>query len=301
MQSRETAGHFLERHGKEYSDAGQFNVYKIEDEFDECISLPPNRRDFYKISLVVECEGVLSYADKVIHIKDNAISFSNPMIPYSWESLSDRQTGYFCMFTEDFVNNQLKTESLSASPLFRVNGNPVLFPDQKSMAFLAGIFEQMLMEMKSSYINKYELLRSYVQIIIHEALKIAPPENYYQPGSSSNRISDLFLELLERQFPIVSPQHVIHLKNAGEFASQLAVHTNHLNRALKETTGKTTTEHIAERMIQEARALLLHSNWDIAEIGYCLGFEHPSNFNIFFKKQMGLTPNRFRKQPVTVS
>jgi AraC-like DNA-binding protein len=237
----------------------------------------------------------------VIHIKDNAISFSNPMIPYSWESLSDRQTGYFCMFTEDFVNNQLKTESLSASPLFRVNGNPVLFPDQKSMAFLAGIFEQMLMEMKSSYINKYELLRSYVQIIIHEALKIAPPENYYQPGSSSNRISDLFLELLERQFPIVSPQHVIHLKNAGEFASQLAVHTNHLNRALKETTGKTTTEHIAERMIQEARALLLHSNWDIAEIGYCLGFEHPSNFNIFFKKQMGLTPNRFRKQPVTVS
>jgi AraC-like DNA-binding protein len=164
------------------------------------------------------------------------------------------------------------------------------------MTFLIGIFEQMLTEMSSSYKNKYELLRSYVQIIIHEALKIELPENHYRPGASSNRISDLFLELLERQFPVTSPQDVIRLKNASEFASQLSVHTNHLNRSLKEITGKTTSEHIAGRMIKEARALLLHSNWDIAEVGYCLGFEHPSNFNIFFKKQTGQTPNHFRRQ-----
>jgi AraC family transcriptional activator of pobA len=47
--------------------------------------------------------------------------------------------------------------------------------------------------------------------------------------------------------------------------------------------------------------LLLHSSWDIAEIGYCLGFEHASNFNIFFKKQTGQTPNHFRRQPVAIA
>jgi AraC-like DNA-binding protein len=106
--------------------------------------------------------------------------------------------------------------------------------------------------------------------------------------------------LLESQFPIASPQHPIGLRNAHEFADQLAVHTNHLNRALKETTGKTTTELISERLIREAKALLLHSNWNITEIGYGLGFDHASNFNIFFKKGSGQTPNQFRKRVVEV-
>jgi len=86
------------------------------------------------------------------------------------------------------------------------------------------------------------------------------------------------------------------LKTANEFAVQLNVHTNTLNRALKESTGKTTTEWIAERMTKEAKALLQLSNWDIAEIAYSLGFEHSSNFIIFFKKQTDITPLQFRKE-----
>lgn len=140
-----------------------------------------------------------------------------------------------------------------------------------------------------------------MQIIMHEALKIQPPENFYKPTNTSERICSLFMQLLERQFPIDSPNQIIKLKNANEFATQLNIHTNHLNKALKEIIGKTTSECIAERNSKEAKALLLNSNWDIAEIGYSLGFEHPSNFNIFFKNKTGQTPNSFRKQDVTIS
>ncbi|HQU84956.1 MAG TPA: helix-turn-helix domain-containing protein, partial [Pyrinomonadaceae bacterium] len=69
---------------------------------------------------------------------------------------------------------------------------------------------------------------------------------------------------------------------------------NHLNRALKETTGKTTTELIAERMTQEAIALLKHTNWNVSEIAYTLGFEEPTHFNNFFKKRTQQTPTKFR-------
>jgi AraC family transcriptional activator of pobA len=300
MQSKETIADFYHRHGKDYSEAGQFNVYRIED-FNRAASFPHNRRDFYKITLTTKAEGILSYADKVIPINNHALIFSNPLIPYSWGRISGNETGFVCLFTEDFINKQLKTDSVAGSPLFKAGGNPVLFPAPATISFLVNIFEQMLTEIQSSYVNKYELLRSYVQIIIHESLKIAPPDDFYKPGTSAARISSLFLELLERQFPIVSPQHTLHLRNANEFAEQLSVHTNHLNKALRETTGKTTTEHIAEKMIKEAKALLLHSNWTIAEIGYCLGFEHSPNFNIFFKKQTGQTPNHFRKQMNAVS
>lgn len=78
-------------------------------------------------------------------------------------------------------------------------------------------------------------------------------------------------------------------------ADQLAVHPNHLNRAIRETTGKTTSELIAGRIIKEAKALLQHSDWDITTIGYALGFNYCSNFNLYFKKNTGENPGNFRR------
>ena len=105
----------------------------------------------------------------------------------------------------------------------------------------------------------------------------------------------MFTELLERQFPIESPARRLGLHSASDFAQQLAVHVNHLNRCVRDTTGKTTTAHIAERLASEARALLRHTDWNVAEVGYSLGFDEPAHFNYFFKKQTGQTPSAFRQ------
>jgi AraC-like DNA-binding protein len=75
------------------------------------------------------------------------------------------------------------------------------------------------------------------------------------------------------------------------------VHVNHLNKAVRELTGKTTGQHIAGRMIAEAKALLQHTSWSTAEIAYALGFEYPTYFNNFFKKHTGTTPSAVRTLP----
>jgi len=300
MSNKETLTEFYAQHG-ETVPQGQFNVFRIEDFGCARTYLPPNRRDFYKVSFVTQTEGILSYSDKSIHIKGPCLTFTNPMIPYSWQPLNDTPLGYFCVFTEDFIDGSLKNGGLSQSPLFKLGNNHLFIPQDDKLPFITGIYENMIAEMQSSYSNKFDLIKSYLQILMHEALKMQQPDSYYQAGNASQRISNLFIELLERQFPIDSPNQVISLKNANEYATQLSVHTNHLNRALKETTGKTTSEWIAEHLIKEAKALLLHSSWDIAQIGYCLGFEHSSNFNIFFKKETGHTPNQFRKEVASIS
>ena len=74
----------------------------------------------------------------------------------------------------------------------------------------------------------------------------------------------------------------------------LSVHVNYLNSSVKEVTGKPTTTHIAERIISEAKALLQHTDWNIAEIAYALGFEYPTYFNNFFKKKTGHIPKSVR-------
>jgi AraC family transcriptional activator of pobA len=300
MQKPETIEEFYQRYGRGQPDAGQVAIYRIEDVATPA-SFPHIRRDFYKIKLLCNAQGTLSYADKNVAVQACALIFANPLIPYSWQRLAGRETGYVCMFTEEFITQQLRPASLANSPLFRVGGTPVLFPPPEVVQRLSALFEQLLAEIKSTYVHKYDLLRTYIQLMLHESLKLAPVVPAYQVGTSAARLTALFLDLLDRQFPLASPQHTIQLKNANEFARQLAVHTNHLNKALKEVTGKTTTEHIAEKLLREAKALLRHSNWSLAEIGACLGFEHASNFNIFFKKHAGQPPSQYRRQPAALS
>ena len=118
--------------------------------------------------------------------------------------------------------------------------------------------------------------------------------NFHSYVNAASRVSSLFLELLERQFPIDSPTLVLKLKNPADYAASLSVHINHLNRSVKEVTGKTTTAHIASRIIREAKALLQHTDWNISAIAYSLGFEYPSYFTLFFKKNTGLAPTQLR-------
>ena len=295
MPSRESIAEYYQRYGQGTPNAGQVSAYRIED-FAPTDSFPHLRRDFYKIKLLCNAQGIISYADKTVAVQQPALIFANPLIPHAWERLGGQTTGYACLFTADFMTQQLKTASVANSPLFRVGGSPVLFPPPEVVSRLSSLFELLLAEMQSSYIHKYDLLRTYIQTIIHESLKLAPAPPAYQPGTSAARLSALFLELLDRQFPIASPQHTLPLRNANEFARQLAVHTNHLNKALREVTGQTTTAHIAAKVVAEAQALLQHSDWSLAEIGYCLSFEHASNFNLFFKKHTGQSPSRYRRE-----
>jgi AraC family transcriptional activator of pobA len=74
------------------------------------------------------------------------------------------------------------------------------------------------------------------------------------------------------------------------------VHINHLNKVLKETTGLTTTELIAGRILQEAKALLRHTNWSIAEIADSLGFSDVAHFANSFKRETSISPGAFRNQ-----
>jgi AraC family transcriptional activator of pobA len=74
-----------------------------------------------------------------------------------------------------------------------------------------------------------------------------------------------------------------------------------LNRAVRDATGKTTTEHLNDRIIAEARALILNTDWNVAEISYSLGYEYPTYFNNFFKKRTGTNPKAVREEHAVTS
>ncbi|MDF7815792.1 AraC family transcriptional regulator [Hymenobacter sp. YC55] len=273
---------------------GQANVFRLEDVMAPSAEpVPYSRRDFYKITLIRGC-NVYHYADKSLAVNEPTLLFFNPQVPYTWQSLSDDTSGFFCIFREEFFTGW-GNPSLLELPLFRPGGETAFPLTATQDAEVSALYEKMLTELNSDYSLKYDLLRNYVSEVIHYALKLRPSEVRYQHPDAKSRLTAVFLELLERQFPIEFPSRRFGLRSARDVAQQLAVHVNHLNRCVRDTTGKTTTEHIAERLTSEAHALLRHTDWNIAEIGYSLGFDEPAHFTYFFKKQTGLAPSGVRR------
>jgi AraC family transcriptional activator of pobA len=271
-----------------------FNVFQIEN--DGTATRTYSRKDFYKICLTTG-KSIIHYADKSFEAEGTVLFFGNPHIPYSWETISTSYVGYTCLFSEEFLKSD-RSESLQHSPLFKIDGTPILKITEQQRTFLNTLFQKMMEEQQTDYAHKDDLIRNYINLIIHEALKMQPSKDYTSNNNAQSRITSVFLELLERQFPIETNEKPLELKTAQDYSTVLSLHVNYLNRAVKSTTGKSTTTHISERITREAKALLQHTNWNIAEIAYALGFEYPTYFNNFFKKNTGTNPKSFRLEMV---
>jgi AraC-like DNA-binding protein len=274
-------------------DLGHFNVFSLKPfSGKNAKPVPYKQRDYYKIT-VLEGKAEVYYADKSIQVQKQALAFSNPRIPYKWEGIENIMGGYFCIFNTEFFR---QFGNLNDYSVFQPGGTHVFEVTEGQLEVINNHFKRMMEEISSNYIHKYDVLRTIVLELLHLAMKMQPSVAFEkQTGNASHRISTLFTELMERQFPIENTNQNVILRTASDFAKQLNVHVNYLNRAVKETTGKTTTEIISERILQEAKVLLRHSDLAVSEIAYSLGYSEPAHFNNFFKKHLHMSPVQFRK------
>lgn len=274
------------------NEIGHFNLFRHEPYVEgKPTSIPYRRRDFYKINMV-KGNSQVHFADQVVEIKKQALAFSNPLIPYKWEHLDKLREGVYCIFNQQFFH---QFGQLNQYEVFQPGGTHIFELTDAEANYVSGIFDRIETEFKTEYKYKYDVIRNLIFEIIHFALKIQPsgkPEKQQQ--NAAQRIAFLFLELLERQFPIDDSHPTVQLRSASDFADQLNVHVNHLNRSVKESTQKTTTQLIAERVLQESKILLRHSTWSVSEIAYALGFAEVTHFNNFFKKHTNSSPLKFR-------
>ncbi len=280
------------------NDIGHFNVFNIRDLYKTCTAkptMPYNRRTYYKISLI-KGKNKVEYADKVIDIEQYAILFATPKIPYKYTPVDTEQSGHFCVFTKDFITKSNSGLLIDEIPIFNSNSDFIYQINEEQAQDFELIFSKMHSEISSDYAFKYDLLRNYVIELIHYGQKLKPIASSKNSINAATRISTLFIELIERQFPIESQTQVLQLRTAKDYADTLQVHVNHLNKTLKEFTGKTTTEIISSRIIQEAKMLLRQTNWNISEIAYSLGFEEVAHFSNFFKKQTETSPLTYREK-----
>ncbi|MCC9042834.1 helix-turn-helix domain-containing protein [Myroides sp. M-43] len=252
---------------------------------------PLNKRNYYKLSYL-KTKSKFFDGTRIIELEGPSLFFSNPVSHYTFEPVSEYPEGYFCLFNNNFLGYK---SNLLKSILAHLHENPIYLLTPKQDEFISFIFKRMNDESDQKYAQKYELLRNYIEIIIHQSNKLNASYTVDPSINAPQRLCARFLEILEKQFPITRTNTAIKLKTPGDFAELLNIHVNHLNHTLKKTLGKCTTDCIQERILIESQKLLKSTTWSVAEIGYCLGFEYPTYFSSFFKRYTRLTPNEYRK------
>lgn len=273
---------------------GHFNVFPLESPAigKNAKSLEYGRREWYNIVLVFG-GGIYQHSRKEYKVKNHAIAFSNPHTLFGWLERNKITKGFYCLFNEQFLNKYKRIIEFS---MFKANALPLYELSAKDAKAIELLFKRMFVELNSNYLYKYDVIKLLVEDILHITMKSATYDTEaHNTPTASKRITLQFLELLERQFPIESANQVLKLTTASNFAKQLNVHVNHLNKSVKENTEKSTTSIIKERILQEAQTLIQYTDWNISEIAYALGFKETTHFNNFFKKSTGLPPTQYRQ------
>ncbi|MCW3462704.1 AraC family transcriptional regulator [Chitinophaga nivalis] len=254
-----------------------------------------SRRDYYKISLLSKGSGTFTIGEQRFEIDGPTLLFINPFELKTWRQSSAEQEGYYCLFTEQLFESRHNQEDLLQYPLFQLGAQAVFKLSPATTEYLQSIFRQLMREYHENAAFKQEAILIYLKLLMLEGKRIAAQnQTPVRVLTAAQLLAQKFTDKLEKQFPIEYTHQQLPLKTAKEFAQVLNTHPNHLNACVKSVTGRTVSEHIRQRMLLEARLLLIHTDWHIAEIAWCLGFEDPGNFTHFFKNHSGQSPHLYR-------
>lgn len=256
---------------------------------------PYNRRDFYKVSLIIG-KGWFKYGKHVLYIDRPVLFVPALNIPYSWECESEQQEGYFCLFNQEFLTGNQIFDSIKKTSLFKEWSEPVVFLDDMKLSVVMTFLNNMFRLNNSQYLFKQDAIKNNLATVLHLVLEWRVDDLKVQKQGAAVRLYRLFDEMLNRQFPLDSPAYPLELRVAADFAERLCVHVNHLNASIKAVTGLTTTQIIKRKLFEEAKNLLIYTEWTVGEVGYTLGFGEPAHFNNFFKKNAQISPLNFRKE-----
>lgn len=257
--------------------------------------LSPNRREFYKILLITEGVGVFTMGLNTYYIEEPTVLFIHPNDIISWKNLSDISGGFYCLFKKTFINEhpQLKL-AIDKYQLFTDKAKSIIRLKADEAFTLERLFLQMQEEELAGKPFGEDAIQAYLQLLLIESIKVG---NFSQADHVSDEYKYVhqFFQLLEQETTNINHTSPIRIKTAKEFASNLLVHPNYLNALLKKHTGQNVSTHIRNRLLEETKVLLVQTDWSLQDIGYSIGFSDQPNFNLFFKKNTGITPMEFRK------
>lgn len=248
----------------------------------------PHRHSFYHLVLFTKGKGSHTIDFDKFPVQPYQIYFMAPGQVHSWH-FEGEVDGYIVHFNGELIRSFLQNSHyLERFPFFRGNSTDsvCLLPNSIHNK-VADLFETMLQEVVEAKEQNIDVIR--LKLL---ELFIAADRNCIT--KKEKKIPQQKMTLL-RSFQHLIDKHFRSIKLPKEYADLLYVTTNHLNALCQDLLGKTAGEVIRDRVLLEAKRLLTNAEMTVTEIAYDLNFQDNSYFNRFFRKNVGMTPEEFRK------
>lgn len=89
-------------------------------------------------------------------------------------------------------------------------------------------------------------------------------------------------------------KHYVHERRVSFYAESMRLSIQHLCTTVRQQTGRTVADLIADAVVMDAKALLKSTNMQIKEISISLNFPNVSFFGKYFKRYVGMSPQQYR-------
>lgn len=247
----------------------------------------PHKHDFYLTVLFTSGSGVHEVDFKSYKVKAGAIFVLKPGQVHCW-NLSADVNGFVFFHTRDFYEEHFSRQRLTDYHFFSGSSSlPLIYLKQPTFKSLKSSIKEIVFEFKSEKASRDTKIRALINLVYVELLRVYTTKSIVN-NTTYFTLTQQFEQLLESNFRSMKlPKHYAALMNISE---------KHLNRVLRFSLNKTSTQVIAERLALESKRMLFYSGLNVNQIADEMGFNDTSYFIRFFKKWVGLSPLTFLKK-----
>jgi len=251
-----------------------------------------HRHSFYHFVFFTNGSGKQQIDFKTFDVKANLIYFMIPGQVHSW-AFESEPDGYIINFSASYFSSLLlQQEYLDKFSFF--SGKPeeqVLVLNALTSDKISNIFEEILKEGETNQPVNDDLVKVLLLQLFIEVARATNDTKVPSVNPYSHTILRNFQQLIEKNYT--------QLRLPKQYAELLYITPNHLNALCNDFLGTSAGKLIRDRIILEAKRLLINLDLRVVEIAEKLNFEDQSYFVKFFKKYEGTTPDRFRKHYIT--
>ncbi len=247
---------------------------------------PPFRRSFYVIALLDNAGSSQIIFDNLKELDSNTcLVFQSPGLI---SSLHRRESahGYIIYFTSNcfsFFKPDLEKEF----PFFNAHQTHFFSLIKEKFNEISPLFEEVFLSYEKSNGSQHQVASAKLLALLYQL------KGFVDLSQRQERLDKPQRILLKKFIQLVNDNY-IEKRTVKEYAEMMSITSKHLSSSIKAISGKKALSHINDRMIAEAKSLVLYTDLDIADICYQLNFSDPANFSKFFKKQVGVSPTDFR-------
>jgi len=250
---------------------------------------PPFRKDFYFIALVNNAgKTKITYDNTSVTSLNSFLVFQSPGLIYSFMR-DNTAHGYLLYFKKECFSF-FKPDFDKEFPFFNILHTNFFKLNQDKFKDFAPHFEDVFSAYESSKDDQHNIAAIKLLSLLYELKEFTTAFKQWEEGFTAPQ------QLLLQKFVQLVNNYYIEKRTVEEYAELLHVTPNHLSQSIKSVSGKNALSFINDRIMTEAKSIVQHTDFDIAEIAYQLNFSDPANFGKFFKKHSGVTPLEYRKQ-----